>query len=119
MIFTKANNVIVLDPRRKKNKNKIVCKFRTSRKRRDISGRILYTYDDFYGEFISDSFEKALSLKNRERINIKRAVVIIEGEKLPRIKVFDFEICKNQEQSPARETKYIEKVIRDDELRYV
>lgn len=64
-------------------------------------------------------FEKAQYIQHKDRINIKKAVVIIEGEKLPRIKVFDYEIFKKQELTPEKETSYFDKVISENELKYL
>ena len=59
MIFAKAYNVTVLQPREKKGKSKIVCVFRTGKKQINDKGKLVYYYDDFHGEFIADAFEKA------------------------------------------------------------
>lgn len=117
MVFVKANYVTVLDPRQKKGKNKIVCKFRTGRKRIDHNGKLLYTYDDFYGEFIVEAYESAKLLKNRDKINIKKAIILIEGQH-SRIKVFEFEMAKYQNLSNEAELKYIDKITNDEHLKF-
>ena len=60
MIFAKAYNITVLQPRQKK-------------------GKLVYYYDDFHGEFVAEAFEKAKTLKNRDRINIIKSFISSKG----------------------------------------
>ena len=110
MVFVKANYVTVMQPRVKKKKDKVVCMFRTPRKRIDERGRLLFTWDDFYGEFIVEAFEAAKELKHRDVINIKRALVI---------KVFDYEMSKYQNLSLEEELRYMDKFINKEHLKFL
>ena len=119
MVFVKANYVTVMQPRVKKKKDKVVCMFRTPRKRIDEWGRLLFTWDDFYGEFIVEAFEAAKELKHRDVINIKRALVIVEGLNIARIKVFDYEMSKYQNLSLEEELRYMDKFINKEHLKFL
>ena len=111
MVFVKANYVTVMQPRVKKKKDKVVCMFRTPRKRIDERGRLLFTWDDF--------FEAAKELKHRDVINIKRALVIVEGLNIARIKVFDYEMSKYQNLSLEEELRYMDKFINKEHLKFL
>lgn len=119
MVFVKANYVEVLDPKIKKHINKVVCKFRTPRKRIDNFGRLIYTWDDFYGEFIVEAFESAKKLKHNDKINIKRALILVEGLNIARIKVFEYELSKYQNLSLEQESNYMDKFINDEHLKFL
>ncbi|TRW22889.1 hypothetical protein FL857_10795 [Criibacterium bergeronii] len=119
MIFAKAYNVTVLQPRQKKGKSKIVCVFRTGKKQIDEKGKLVYYYDDFHGEFVAEAFEKAKTLKNRDRINITKSFMIVEINGVSRLKVLEFEMSKYQTMTQEQELKYLDKILTPERLKFM